>query len=139
MAIGQLQLPTFLYRLYDADGVLLYVGITNNLATRMGRHSVEKSWWPEVAGIRVEVCANRQEAEAAELAAIRDERPVWNVDGVPRPPRPRGWDLTDPHGLVRDSGVDVRLPATFSSEAQRKNALREVHRAMIRAGLLVPA
>lgn len=75
---------TALYRLYDALGALLYVGITGNLQSRMSDHQ-KRSWWPSVASRAVTLYASRSEAAAAELAAIQDEHPLHNVTGTPRP------------------------------------------------------
>ena len=68
-----------LYRFFDAAGVLLYVGITGDAATRWKAHSKAKGWWPQVATVKVEHFAARPDVEAAEVAAIKAERPVFNV------------------------------------------------------------
>lgn len=75
---------TVLYRLYAADGTLLYVGITDRLIQRFADHRHHSRWWPEVAGKAVTRYAARAEAEGAERAAIRDEDPVHNILGTPR-------------------------------------------------------
>ncbi len=67
-----------LYRLYDADDGLLYVGITNQWVRRESEHSRDKAWWSEVHRISHEVYPDRPTAMAAEKAAIRSERPVFN-------------------------------------------------------------
>jgi hypothetical protein len=41
--------PYAVYRLYGADGVLLYVGIAWNLPQRMEDHAANKWWWWMVA------------------------------------------------------------------------------------------
>lgn len=68
-----------LYRFYDAEGVLLYVGITMNPAQRWKDHSKEKPWWVDVAHITLEDHSDREAVELAERAAIRRERPRYNV------------------------------------------------------------
>mgnify|MGYP003404843917 CR=1 FL=1 len=70
---------TGLYRLYSASGVLLYVGIADNIPSRLKQHSKDKPWWPEVTSTAFQQFATRAEAEAAEKAAIQTERPVHNV------------------------------------------------------------
>lgn len=84
-----LQLPTFLYRVFDRQGQLLYVGITSNIGSRISQHSLTKEWWVEVDRVHVEMFESRQLARSAELAAIRSEQPIWNIEGVPegRPQR----------------------------------------------------
>lgn len=43
------------YRLFSADGTLLYIGSTGNLWYRIGQHAAERPWWPEVAWDRTAV------------------------------------------------------------------------------------
>lgn len=74
---------TALYRFYNEDSRLLYVGITGNLPQRLRQHHATKTWWREVATIKVQHFAERRIAAAAELAAIRTEAPIYNVAGVP--------------------------------------------------------
>lgn len=71
---------TTLYRLRDADGALLYVGISQSAMRRLGEHAASKSWWDEVARVDVEHFATRAEAVAAEWRAIGDENPRHNID-----------------------------------------------------------
>ena len=72
---------TALYRFYRSAGSPLYFDITNNIKVRFGQHRREKSWWPDVdhAWTRVEWFDNRDEAETAEMAAIRTEQPEHNI------------------------------------------------------------
>jgi hypothetical protein len=70
---------TMLYRFYDGDGVLLYVGITSRHMRRWCEHAASKAWWPHVATTRVEHYPSRVDAEGAEREAIRAERPLHNV------------------------------------------------------------
>lgn len=70
--------PTSLYRYYDRDGVLLYVGITGRGALRNGEH-FSKPWWRHVRRQEVEHFPSRAAALAAESAAIREHQPPFNV------------------------------------------------------------
>jgi hypothetical protein len=70
--------PTALYRLYDAEDVLLYVGITAAPAPRMERHADRQAWWPEVARKTMTWYSTRLEAATAEVAAIEAEKPRYN-------------------------------------------------------------
>jgi hypothetical protein len=76
---------TALYRLYDAEDRLLYVGIASDVRRRWRMHEWEKPWWHLVSGNRIEWFPSRQEARAAELVAMEDESPlynaVWHPDG----------------------------------------------------------
>jgi predicted GIY-YIG superfamily endonuclease len=74
--------PHFLYRWHDADGVLLYVGITATPERREAHHS-RRAWWAHYAvtcTFDAEPCSHtRQEAEVLERAVIEQERPVFNL------------------------------------------------------------
>jgi predicted GIY-YIG superfamily endonuclease len=71
--------PHVLYRVYDAQGALLYIGITMNPGSRFAQHSEDKPWWTDVADIRVEHYGSREEVLAAERDAIKSEHPRFNV------------------------------------------------------------
>jgi hypothetical protein len=73
---------TTLYRFFDARGQLLYVGITERKALRFEEHRRSKGWWTKVDSITTQHFATRDEAAAAELAAIRSESPLHNIVGV---------------------------------------------------------
>jgi len=81
--------PVALYRLYGADGTLLWVGITGSLSERFAQHAASKPWWPDVARKTVAWCQDRSDAARAEAAAIRDEHPLYNVRLQPRPKAPK--------------------------------------------------
>lgn len=70
-----------LYRFFDADERLLYVGISLNAAKRASEHKKDKQWWSDVARMEVQHLdvSSRSEAEELERKAIRAERPVHNV------------------------------------------------------------
>lgn len=72
-------MQTALYRFFDADGSLLYVGIANDPRPRWSCHAGEKRWWGEVETKTIDWFATREEAENAEIAAIVSERPRYNV------------------------------------------------------------
>lgn len=69
---------TALYRHYDADAVLLYVGIANDPALRFKAHAHQSVWTQFAARHEGEWFASREEAEAAERVAIREESPLFN-------------------------------------------------------------
>lgn len=75
---------TALYRLYDAVGALLYIGICDEPVKRWYSHA-DKSWWPQVETFRVVWFPSRDEAAGAEAKAIVAEGPRHNVvfNGVP--------------------------------------------------------
>lgn len=70
---------TDVYRAYDKDGALLYVGLTCDLANRLAQHKQSSSWFSEMARLSVQHFGTRREAARVEAQAIRDERPRYNV------------------------------------------------------------
>lgn len=79
-----------LYRFFDSDGDLLYVGITMNPAARWPKHSSGKHWWTEVETITLETFASREAVLAAEREAIKTEQPRYNITHAEKiaPPTP---------------------------------------------------
>lgn len=68
-----------LYRFFNADGQLLYIGVTGNVRARWNAHSLTQPWWTEVATCTIEHRPSRAVALAAEKAAIVAEQPLHNV------------------------------------------------------------
>jgi len=76
------------YRIYDANDQLLYVGLTNDTTTRWYDHATRKPWWKtEAHRYEARWYATRAIARAEEIKAIRTERPRYNVSEAVRPPR----------------------------------------------------
>lgn len=71
---------TALYKLYDEEGVLIYVGISNLPHHRWSEHAGSKPWWHEVAERGIEWFDTRVEAELAEAQCISTYRPRYNGD-----------------------------------------------------------
>lgn len=69
---------TSLYRYYDADGVLLYVGVSNNPKNRDRSHLKHSAFSRFVHWHEGQWFASREEATGAERLAIRDEHPLFN-------------------------------------------------------------
>lgn len=80
---------TALYRMFDADGRLLYVGITIDIVSRFRDHRSIKPWWPDIQTIQLEHFPDRPAARAAELKAITTEFPCYNVADTVRRRTPR--------------------------------------------------
>jgi hypothetical protein len=70
---------TTLYRFYDADDRLLYIGISEKGPERWKAHRKDKPWWTDVARSTTEHYETRAEALEAERAAIIAEKPLHNV------------------------------------------------------------
>lgn len=70
-----------LYRFFDHENVLLYVGITKRIYARSDAHRAQP-WWDEVVRIEIEDYPDREATREAELAAIRTENPKYNIADV---------------------------------------------------------
>jgi hypothetical protein len=70
---------TALYRHYDHAGVLLYVGISNDLVARGKNHVRRSEWAGLVARTEAVWYLSRAEAEYEERRAIQIEVPTFNV------------------------------------------------------------
>ncbi|SES04203.1 GIY-YIG nuclease family protein [Streptomyces qinglanensis] len=102
--------PTALYRFYDGDDALLYVGITHNVEQRFAAHAVKAPWWHEAARQTVEWYDSRAAALAAELHAIRAERPRHNIAGSPWASGPReltGCEITEGEAKELVRGLEL--------------------------------
>lgn len=75
---------TALYRLYDATGQLLYIGISRSPLNRWGVHAENHAWWSAVATYRLEWHVDRETAIEAERRTVAAEEPLHNVQYNPR-------------------------------------------------------
>jgi hypothetical protein len=67
-----------IYRCFDADGVLLYVGCSRNPERRMDGHRSRSTWASQVARRADEWFPTVEAALGAEYMAIVDENPLHN-------------------------------------------------------------
>ncbi len=90
--------PVALYRHFDGQDRLLYVGVTANPLQRICDHNAHSPWFLLVARTVYEWHPDRVSAEDAETTAIQTEAPLHNVRvsvGHPRGPyRDRNENLT---------------------------------------------
>lgn len=68
-----------LYRHFDSGGKLLYVGISISALQRFLGHRSNSEWVGQIATMTIEQCANIDEARERERAAIKAEKPLWNI------------------------------------------------------------
>lgn len=76
-------MATTLYRAYDGQDRLLYVGISDGEFIRLAQHAASAPWTVHAVKITLTRYAVRADAETAEREAILGEDPVWNVKGRP--------------------------------------------------------
>lgn len=87
--------PHLLYRWYDVDQRLIYIGITSAPKHRFKMH---RNWWvwKYVSTVELERFPDKVAAEVAEQSAIETEHPAFNVVHTPlQKNRPAG-----PHSFV---------------------------------------
>ncbi|MBA2715434.1 MAG: hypothetical protein H0U55_18015 [Rubrobacteraceae bacterium] len=116
-----------LYRAYDREGWLLYIGTANNSTKRLARHAREKPWWNlEVVYVSATPDMPRRAAFEAEQAAIREEMPLRNnlganfarLAGQPHTGRSLGFmDRWNRAIWRRSVGYVPSLPVWISREA----------------------
>lgn len=67
------------YRCFDKTGQrLLYIGSSKDWDKRRAQHRAQTWWWPVVQSVQLEHFDTLAEARAAEVTAIRAERPQMN-------------------------------------------------------------
>ena len=69
---------TYLYRIFDSDNNLLYIGMTNDPAYRFQQHQDRSIWWTYADRHTIEEFPTRQQAFRRETKAIQAERPIFN-------------------------------------------------------------
>lgn len=90
-------MSAYVYRVFNADGDLLYIGSTIGIEWRMKAHERNTRWWAVADRFEFEHFNTEAEARAAEVAAIGAEFPRWNIRGR-SPEHPDGrattfWDV----------------------------------------------
>lgn len=67
------------YRLFGADGELLYIGKSTRPMDRLREHGSDARFARDIVSVTVEYFDDRETMDAAERAAIRAEKPRHNV------------------------------------------------------------
>lgn len=80
----------FVYRAYDRNGALLYVGVTRNLSARYKWHRSASRWFADMASVRVTGPLMRNEAVDLERLLILKAGPIHNKQRAL--PRRSAWD-----------------------------------------------
>jgi hypothetical protein len=70
----------YVYRLYDNESRLIYVGCSHEPEQRIKRHRSTQWWAPQIAKVRVKVYPSRSAGLAAETEARNTEHPRWNIE-----------------------------------------------------------
>jgi len=72
------RLETYVYRLYDAEDRLLYIGLTMGTERRFEKHR-RRPWWKDVTRTDIQVHPDRESAKSAERVALNTENPMHNL------------------------------------------------------------
>lgn len=80
-----LETPTAVYRCYDADGRLLYVGMSINPQGRLASHRLYAPWFPRMVRFTAQWFPDRATARAEELRVMRAESSLHNQEGLTMP------------------------------------------------------
>jgi hypothetical protein len=147
--------PCWLYRHFDANELLLYVGIAYDTNDRRRQHEQKSRWFPLVCRETTTRFPDRTAARAAEVAAIADEQPLFNIADVPDPVAARarrfdylvriGWTrhlapterpsyMDKPTGTIEWDDM-VELLALAATYDQRKIAELDVRAWVLAAGV----
>jgi hypothetical protein len=119
-------MTTSLYRHFDKDGRLLYVGISKNAVARLGGHR-GKSWYHEIEAVKIERHKSREHALYAEALAIQNEQPLYNLakpvprdpDAPPPPPPEPRVEAPDPSKIVAKAKAQCAEPFRFIGPERR--------------------
>lgn len=111
--------PHYVYRCYDAEGRLIYVGCSGVPRQRMEQHRLSSWWFDQVERIRYVVFPNKQYALDKEREAIAEENPRWNLRGRQK----ALWaaeDYEDVHFALMKTGASDKRVQRHADEARRR-------------------
>lgn len=75
-----MEYKNYIYKLYDLNGDLLYVGKTQDFSRRLRQHLKTKEWSSEIFSIYLAECASATEMDIYELYYIGKLKPKYNKD-----------------------------------------------------------
>ena len=102
--------PNSVYRHYNAEGALLYIGCSINPFMRLRSHEIASVWAVDIVRVEIERFPSSDAALDAECLAIRNEGPRFNKSDLrwrPRkkPTKARSKYDPDPPGARCDHAV----------------------------------
>lgn len=68
-----------LYRHFDSQDCLLYVGTSTSICTRLSQHKVHSGWYDSIVKITIENFESKRDMLDAEKIAIQNENPKYNI------------------------------------------------------------
>lgn len=117
----------FVYRAYDADGQLLYIGCTKSPQKRMAQHKYDRRWFADATRFRLSGPYPEARAFLLEAEAIKAERPLHNYMHLKQSwcQRRAGWIDRQTNHLLRTEGWDGTTQ-DFYRKYEQASALFEV-------------
>jgi len=70
----------FVYRCYDDQGRLLYIGSSCNMARRLAEHADKSPWWSYCADIKTDAQDSLPKARLLEIRLIQRMHPIFNTN-----------------------------------------------------------
>lgn len=89
------------YRHFDKEGTLLYVGVSLNAIARLRQHHDYSTWFRQINNVTLESFPSREEALEAEALFIKNEKPLYNKQ------LNHGGPEEERSILIQDSRVDL--------------------------------
>lgn len=123
--------PCALYWLHNANGELIYVGISFEPTTRVGTHRREQAWGSEISDewTVIDWHPDRPSAEDAETDAIFVHQPPFNIKGAAKTGSERSGNVASRSTRTQEI-VDA-----FHLIEQRRCEYEEVLRAGLQEGV----
>ena len=113
-----------LYRHFDKTGALLYVGISLSTVKRLSEHKQGSHWYRDIVRVEIEHYETREEAIAAEIAAIRAENPLHNIQ--------RHLEVLKPTAMVAKSDQSIVVFKAMYSLSDAAGTLDISHNMLLR-------
>jgi predicted GIY-YIG superfamily endonuclease len=108
---------TTLYRAFNSQDELLYVGISYDFLSRLKEHRHTSKWHKLAVKVTLEHFDTRQEAEQSELQAIQNEKPLFNKKDN------EDWHNSSTHLLKIMSYEDLHHKRVVESQTKIVEAL----------------
>lgn len=95
-----------LYRHFDKDNRLLYVGESISTMGRLAQHRSGSGWYDEITNVTIEKFPTKSAAKEAESIAIRSENPLYNKAGrQPGTSEKATWKVPTKEKIIESSGI----------------------------------
>jgi hypothetical protein len=128
-----------IYRHFDKQGALLYVGISASTVQRLAQHKNASAWFSSIAFVKIKRFSTRAAARQAEIKAIIRERPKYNVvhsvtPSTPavQPPTQSGIDT-----IARRKKLPVSTHPVWTTIGNARSGLKLGYRKGARGGVWV--